>query len=326
MRVSVVTPTFNRAPSLRRFLTALTQQTFPAADFEVVVVDDGSTDVTASMLADLETPFALRVLHQANQGPGAARNLGVEHARGEIVVFLDDDVVPVADLLARHVAAHSGNTVVIGPMSPPPDDFARPAWVRWEEDMLQVQYRALAAGDYPCTPRQFYTANASVPRALFVEAGGFDATYKRAEDIELAFSFREMGARFVFEPQAEILHYAERSFASWRRTPYQYGKYDVVMHRTRRHDTLHHAMWAFHRRHPLNRALARLCVGRPRLLEATVAAFRGVVAVSDRLNAYRPAAFALSAMFNLLYWQGVCDEIGTPDLLWRSVAARLAVV
>ena len=72
------------------------------------------------------------------------------------------------------------------------------AWIRWEEEMLEVQYQAMLSGEYPCTPRQFYTANASLSRDRFLEVGGFDGTFKRAEDVEMAYRMRDRGASFVF--------------------------------------------------------------------------------------------------------------------------------
>ncbi|MBI4493137.1 MAG: glycosyltransferase [Chloroflexi bacterium] len=319
--VSVVVPTFNRRASLRRLLEALAAQTYPAAHFEVVVVDDGSTDGTVEWLQGLALPYGLRLLRQPHQGPAQARNLGVMHARGALVLFLDDDVVPVPDLIAAHGAGHEAeqDMVVVGPMSPP-RDWPRPAWIRWEEEKLQVQYRALLAGKYPCTPRQFYTANASLSRARFLEAGGFDPAFQRAEDVELAYRLRDRGARFAFNPRAEVLHYAARSFESWCRTPYQYGRYDVAMHRDKGQPTLSDAALEFHGRHPLNRVLARLCVGRPLLLRGAVLALSGVVRASDCLGSRSPAGLALSGIFHLLYWQGVSDELGGPEAVWRWIA------
>ena len=186
--VSIVVPTFNRRSSLKRLLEALAEQTYPHASFEVVVVDDGSTDGSVELGRSLALPYALRVVEQPHDGPAAARNLGVEQARGALILFLDDDVVPLPDLITTHVATHQGNpnSVVVGPMSPP-SNWPRPAWIRWEEDKLEVQYRALLAGEYPCTPRQFYTANASLSRGQFLDVGGFDPRFQRAEDVELAF-------------------------------------------------------------------------------------------------------------------------------------------
>jgi glycosyltransferase involved in cell wall biosynthesis len=317
--LSVVVPTFNRRSGLARLLRALAQQTYPADQFEVVVVNDGSTDGTDALLRTIQTPYRLHGLDQANAGPAAARNLGVQLARARIVVFLDDDVVPLPELLAAHAAAQgdADDLVVVGPMSPP-TDWPRSVWVRWEERQLLKQYAAMESGRYPCTPRQFYTGNASAPRALLEAAGGFDDRFKRAEDVELAFRMWSLGARFLFEPRADVLHYASRSFRSWTRTPYQYGRYDVVMGREKGIDTFQLACIEFERRNIWSRRLTRGAVGKPwRRPVAAVLAAAAIVA--DWLGQERVASFALSGIFNLQYWQGASDELGGPAAVWAAV-------
>lgn len=310
--VSVVTPTFNRRASVDRYLLALAGQTCSSDRFEVLVVDDGSSDGTADHLRQLRLPYDLRVLEQAHGGPARARNLGVANARGAIVLFLDDDVVPEPDLIAEHLRSHEAGTdrVVVGPMLPPPDSFPRSAWVRWEETMLLKQYRDMLAGKYSCTPRQFYTANASVPRELFLRVGGFDTSYQRAEDVELGYRLRDHGAAFVFNNHAAILHYATRSFESWCRTPYQYGRYDVAMQRDKGAETLLQATCEFRQRHPLTRLMVLLCVSHARWGRMALLAMRGAAAAAERLRMRRAGKAALSGIHNVLYWQGVDHELG----------------
>jgi len=323
--VSVIVPTYERCAGLQRLLLSLVEQTVAPDCFEVVVVNDGSRDGTDQMLATIQTPYRLRVVEQANAGPAAARNVGVQCAEGRLIVFLDDDVVPLPELLAAHIEAHgdADDLVVVGPMSPPPDG-SRPVWIRWEERQLLKQYEAMRIGLFACTPRQFYTGNASVPRERLLAAGGFDDRFKRAEDVELAFRLWALGARFLFEPRADVLHYASRTFASWMRTPYQYGRYDVVMGREKGITTFEIACHEFERRHVWNRRLSRACVGRfwrrPAMFGLFVAAL-----VADAIGLETAASFALSAIFNLQYWQGASDELGGPAPVWQAVAEPAGV-
>ncbi len=321
--VSIIVPTYNRRASVCRLLQALDEQTYPLDRFEVLVIDDGSDDGTPDLLRSLGTAYALRVLEQAHQGPAEARNLGVTNAAADLVLFLDDDVVPSQDLIAIHLATHAAEgpkAVVIGPMMPP-HDWARSPWVRWEEEKLQSQYDAMLAGEWAATERQFYTANSSLERQLFLDAGGFDARFKRAEDVELGYRLRNLGARFIFTPAADVLHYASRTFTAWQRTPYQYGRYDVIMSREKGHEALGRALREFRGRHPLNRGMSRAVTGHPRLVDATVALLGLGVRAGAKVGAQRTTSRALSGIFNLLYWQGVCDELGGREILWRSVAA-----
>src|SRR5262245_31982511 len=197
---SVVTPTYRRRDSLRRVLDGLADQEWPRDALEVVVVSDGGDDGSVEMARDFPMPFPLRVLEQANQGPAAARNLGVANASHRFVLFLDDDVVPAPNLVAEHARAHGGrdDRVVLGPLLEPPARLQ--PWVRWEARRLAEQYRAMEAGEWAPTPWQLYTGNASILAEHVRSAGGFDAAYRRAEDVELGFRLERLGCTFVFNP------------------------------------------------------------------------------------------------------------------------------
>jgi GT2 family glycosyltransferase len=323
-RIAVVIPTFNRRAALARVLEELGRQSLAPTLFEVVVVDDGSTDGTADWLHGRTFPYALRVVAGEHGGPSRARNLGIEAARAPRVLFLDDDVLPVRDNLAEHLAAADANgperTVVIGPLSPPPG-VPRPPWLRWVDRTLERQYRALAAGEYAPSARQFYTANASVPRALLTAVGGFDPTFLRGEDVELAYRLARAGATFAFAPRADVHHHAAHSFATWRRTSYQYGRYDVLMEREKGLPALRHAARELHGRHRLTRVLARATTGRPALARATEALLTVVVDAADRVGAEGAAMLALSGLANLLYWQGVADALGGREATLRLIGS-----
>ena len=195
--VTVVIPTHRRPGSLLRVLEALDRQDVAAGTFEVVVVCDGLEDPSLSVVQDSETwSFPMRVVEQRNQGPAAARNRGVGLAGGDLIVFLDDDVVPSPGVIRAHVEAHGDaqDLVVVGPLLPP-RGHGKP-WIRFEGRTLEDQYRQMEAGRWSMTYRQFYTGNASVRRNRILEAGGFDETYLRAEDVELACRLHDRGARF----------------------------------------------------------------------------------------------------------------------------------
>jgi GT2 family glycosyltransferase len=312
--VSIVVPTFRRRDSVRRLIEALDRQDYPADRFEVIVVDDGSGDDTVRTLRSLAPSFALRVLEQPHGGPGAARNRGVAEATGELVLFLDDDVVPEAGLIAAHVAAHGEiDGVVIGPMLPP-DGWRRPVWIRWEENRLLRQYRAMSDGRWSCTYRQFYTGNASLRPALFLTAGGFDVSFVRAEDVDLGFRLHQRGVKFAFVPTARAWHYPQRSFESWQKTPYRYGQADVVM-REKGNPALAISLHELGQRRWLSRIVCRAAVGRPALVRAatfSLGAFARALAV---IGLAGPAEAALSGLFELQYWQGASDALGDPTLL-----------
>src|SRR4029077_18487233 len=114
-RFSVVIPTYRRRDRVLRNVRALAEQSL--SDFEAIVVDDGSDDGSAAALRGLETPFPLAVLEQENQGAAGARNVGARAARGEIPLFLDDDMEAAPSLLAEHDRSHlEGADLVVGDM------------------------------------------------------------------------------------------------------------------------------------------------------------------------------------------------------------------
>lgn len=319
--VSIIVPTFNRRSRLNRLLLALDQHAFAGASFEVIVAVDGATDGTDEMLAALRTSYPVRVLHQANQGPGAARNRAMAAATGEILLFLDDDVVPVEGMIERHLVAHRRDpmAIVTGPMIDPPDRTFAP-WLRWEAVMLRKQYDAMLAGRFAPTPRQFYTANASIRRVHALAVGGFDETFRRAEDVEFAYRLAHRGMRFHFDPAASVMHEPDRSFASWLRVGYDYGRHDVRMaQECGRTYVLDWAFEEYHERHPLNRMLLRWAVGHAGQARAVTVLMGALVRHADVPVPFRLQRVFCSALFNLQYWQGIADASGRHGAIWQDV-------
>ena len=312
--VSVIIPTYQRRASLERVLGGLAGQEWDRDRLEVLVISDGSQDGSIEMARGYPMPFLLRALGQPNQGPAAARNLGLAHATGPLVLFLDDDVVPAPQLVAEHVLAHAErpNRVVMGPLLEPEDEPLLP-WVRWEARSLAAQYQAMDAGRWRPTAWQFYTGNASVKLEWLRAAGGFDPAYKRAEDVHLAFRLEKLGCEFVFNPRAAGVHFARRPYSSWLHAAYQYGRNDICFGKGEER-----AATEFQYRHPLTRALVRWAL-RHRRLGRRLPQLTGVaIRVADHLGLGSLGLQLCSAVFNLQYWLGVSDLLG-------SVEAALAL-
>src|SRR4051812_16228434 len=113
MKISIVIPTYNRRDLLARTLPTVFDQDFPGGEFEVVVVIDGSTDGTAEMLRHLNPPCGFQIIEQPNRGQAAAKNVGLRAARGELVLFMDDDILCGRGVVAEHVDAHEGAAAVV---------------------------------------------------------------------------------------------------------------------------------------------------------------------------------------------------------------------
>jgi GT2 family glycosyltransferase len=319
---SVVVPTYNRLDRLRSVIAAFERQAYPSEAYELIVVSDGSSDGTDAYLETFRSTMQLRWLTQANQGPAAARNAGVRTAVGEFILFVDDDVVPEPQLLEEHARSHheaGRDVVVLGPLLTP-EGFEMAPWVRWEQEMLMKQYSAMLRGDWEATARQFYTGNASLRRSHILAAGGFDESFRRAEDVELAYRLASNGLEFVFNIKAAGMHFADRSYRAWLDAAYSYGRNDVIFARDRNQKWL---LSTIHRefldRHFLIRSLVRMCSGRPRLTRMSNLVLKLAADGATLLRANGVEGQAYSGLFNLQYYNGFFNELDDVHFLFKDL-------
>lgn len=209
--VSVVIPTYNRMDVLPEVLAALGAQrtTIP---FEVVVVDDGSTDGTAAWLGSWQPDYPGRWFRQENQGPAAARNAGVEAAEGRLVAFLGDDTVPAPGWLASHRQSHRqlgdpAHLAVIGYTRWHPRIRRNAFLDHVNEFGLQFGY-ALIRNPREVPFNFLYTSNLSLPRELLLrEPFNLRFPYPAWEDIEAGYRLQQRhGMRLTYQPEAVTLH------------------------------------------------------------------------------------------------------------------------
>jgi peptidoglycan/xylan/chitin deacetylase (PgdA/CDA1 family)/GT2 family glycosyltransferase len=202
IELSVVIPTFNRAGQLARCLDALTTQSAPATSFEVVVVDDGSTDSTPRLLSKYSAPFELRVERQENRGQPAALNRGIDVAAAPVCLFVDDDIVATPALVAEHLRAQreSGGAIALGALH-----------LRLESSGGLVRYFAAWWGDHYARLDDgtkipdfwdCYSGNLSVPTQALRDVGGLDAGLGRSFDVELAYRLVSTGSSIIYVPTA----------------------------------------------------------------------------------------------------------------------------
>jgi GT2 family glycosyltransferase/glycosyltransferase involved in cell wall biosynthesis len=211
-RASIVIPVFNQFAHTLACLRAIAAQP-PEAAIEVIVVDDGSSDETADALAQVA---GLRFHRRpANGGFIAACNDGAKLARGEYLVFLNNDTLPQAgwlDALLQTFDEHPGTGLVGAQLLYPDGRLQEAGGVvfadgsAWNygrlESPLDPRYACLREADY-CSG-----AAIAIPRTLFVQLGGFDKRYAPAyyEDTDLAFAVRAAGLRVLYQPAARVVH------------------------------------------------------------------------------------------------------------------------
>ena len=194
---------------MRECLEALERQTFGADNFEVIVVDDGSSDATGAVCRGFQATLALQYLRQTNAGAGAARRRGVQHSRGKFLLFLNDDTIADAELLATHAAAHEEHAgerqAVLGNFRFPAEASARVLTRFLSESAFLFPQVNLAAGvhwDYT----KFVTCNTSIRRDAVVGVGSFDAEFRIAEDSELGLRLSRRGYFVRYVPEARARH------------------------------------------------------------------------------------------------------------------------
>jgi glycosyltransferase involved in cell wall biosynthesis len=229
---SVVIPSYNNASTVPKTLLALTQQTLPPNRFEVILVDDGSTDETEKVVRALTLPETFQTIRKSNGGAAAARNCGAAQARGEILVFLDSDVVPDATLLQQHLKSHRVHkrALVVG------RSRALPALEsdRFYEIMGDNLF-SFDEGDAEkmVTFQEVLSRNLSLPRKSFLEIGGFDEGFPRSgyEDIEFAYRATQLGFRVVYNPQAAGDHHHTGTLEEVGQHMYNYQMSAVLLMR-----------------------------------------------------------------------------------------------
>jgi glycosyltransferase involved in cell wall biosynthesis len=216
--ITVVIPTYNREQVLGRAIQGYLSQSSAHLINELIVVDDGSTDRTETVVREASTrsKFPIRYLRQVNRGPAAARNRGLREARSALVLFTDSDIVPAPDLVERHVVSHRRNpelsTALLGYVTWHPEVNASP-FMRWYGERMMFHFHKLRHRR-EVSFHHFYTCNLSVKAEFLRTKGVFDEDFRVAafEDIELGYRLSKQGLRLLYDPKAIAYHYQFFSF------------------------------------------------------------------------------------------------------------------
>ncbi len=228
LSLSALLTTHNRAHLLPRVLEGLAAQTLDRDRFEIIVIDDGSTDDTPRVLAAWQDRLRLRIFRQRQAGLAAAKNLGVFAATAPILVFLDDDDVATPGLFVAHLAAHlampAPEVAVLGLTTLDPEIRDLPVMRHVTEVGCQLfSYGWMQRGQV-LDHTGFWGGRSSVKRGLLVRHGVFhpDFTFG-CEDIELGFRLRRHGLSVRFEPRAHTVMIRALSFDQFCHRSYRQG-------------------------------------------------------------------------------------------------------
>jgi GT2 family glycosyltransferase len=310
--VSVVIATYNRSLPLKKLLAKLAAQDVATGTYEVVVVDDGSDVDPKSMVESFSRKVPITFVRQANAGVAVARQRGVERAHGKYVVFLDDDMLVFADFVRKHLEAHGDavDRVVMGELLPDAHLPDMPLFERFHaEQLARVAQRHAKTGAFRGV--DVYTGNLSMPRALFLRAGGFDPAFF-IEDVELGVRLERAGARFVFSREAVAVHASDHtSLSAWLARSEKEGRDWVKLARKHPAEKSANPWRFFVEANPLSKSIFAAVVAVPKVAPWLArAAWNGAEAV-DAIGFDRATLSAMTLVYGIQYFRGVRVESGT---------------
>ncbi len=222
--VSIVIATRNRKTTLQKAIQAYGRQTSRQDFLEVLVVDDGSTDGTSELVSECArtSSIPLRCLRQENKGAAGARNLGISEARGEIILFADDDIIPTPRMVGEHVAWHKKyphlNFAILGYVEWAPEMHPTP-FMRWLSHTGPYSAYGYLSPGGEATLGNFYTGNVSLKLEFLKSTGWFDEDFRGygMEDNEFGYRLFKNGMRLLYNPEALGYHWKNVTFADLTR-------------------------------------------------------------------------------------------------------------
>lgn len=212
--LSVIIPTYNRAWALPRALESLINQSLSADSFEVVIIDDGSTDRTSEVVVKYSDKLKI-VYHQltGHQGVSVARNEGVARATGDILAFFDDDAIASDDWLENIVSHMASEEIITGRVEP----IDQQSFWRW----FAPHYNQ---GDQPCISPVLLEGNCAIKRSVFDRVGLFDANLDYGHEGE-EFIRRCRGyCAIKYYPDVVIYHEYAKSLTHYLKKQFQFGQ------------------------------------------------------------------------------------------------------
>lgn len=203
MKISVIIPTYNRPDKLAETLSGLGQQNLPAGDYEIIVVDDGSSPPVE--LPEYDEGPVCRLIRLKGGERSAARNTGTATAKGKLLVLVDDDISVGPGFLAAHLRAHEEwpDALLVGDIRLPVEALSLP-FARFRQNLEQQDVPKTRG----VTPMRNFcaAANMAISRERFLRLSGFDRAISSSEDQDFALRHTAGGGKIVYVPEARAIH------------------------------------------------------------------------------------------------------------------------
>jgi O-antigen biosynthesis protein len=301
-RISVVVCTYNGARTIRDCLEGLRKLEYP--DFEVIVVDDGSTDDTAV----IARTYGVCLISTPQRGLSNARNTAMEAATGEIVAYLDDDAYPdphwltylaATFLSTTHVGVGGPNIAVSG------DGLIADCVANAPGNPVHILLSDLQAEHIP-------GCNMAFRKTCLEAIGGFDPVYRVAgDDVDVCWRLQQRGWTLGFSPAAMVWHHRRKSIRAYWKQQYGYGKAEALLEQKwpEKYNRAGHLSWAGR---VYGKGLAPI-LGRPSRV------YYGIWGSAPFQSLYQPAADGIGALLLMPEWYLVCGALavlGALSALW----------
>lgn len=221
MMISIIVPSYNSEKTIEDLLLSLLNQTYKG-EYEIIVVDS-SNDRTPEIVSK----FPVKLLRSEPKGPGAARNLGVKHAKGDIIVFIDSDCVAPKDWLENLLKPLSDKEVVGvgGTYKVKNKDSLIARFAQYEIEDRHKKMEKMESIDF------VGTYNCAYRKKVFLEVGGFDTKFLQSEDGELSYKISEAGYKIKFNPSAFVYHYHPDTLFKFLKQKFWHAYWRTIVYR-----------------------------------------------------------------------------------------------
>jgi len=221
--IFVIIPAYNAEKLISSCLDALNDQTISRSEYEILVVDDGSTDKTAQIVRNFK---GVRLIRQENQGPAVARNNGAKNAYGDIILFTDSDCIPEKNWIEEMIRPFKNDPEIVG---------TKGVYKTEQKELIARFVQAEYEDKYDVLKRDRYidfvdTYSAGFKRKTFLEFDGYDTSFPVAcaEDVELSFRMASKGYKIIFNPNAVVSHMHPTTFIGYLKKKYKFAFWRIL--------------------------------------------------------------------------------------------------
>ena len=213
--VSIVIPTYNRKNELKKCIESLLSQKYPTNDYEILIIDGGSTDGTDELVNLFKKDFeSIKFIKQESSGVAAARNLGIKHSRGKYIAFIDSDCIAGENWLkicVRTISSSDNSIAGVG------GKILSGINTLIGDGAHLIEFHQYSSNDQKFV-RVTPTANLCLKRGIFDEVGYFDESLNVGEDAELCWRIIKKGYKILYIPEIKVTHFGVKTLKElWRK-------------------------------------------------------------------------------------------------------------